>query len=416
MSRGIPDIPDLRLEVLQNFVTTFTAPPELVLMGLFPGDAQSPSSTVKWESQEGSRGMAPFSPPGAPSPQTAPKGVAQHQAMAANWREKMYFDEEFLNNIRKEGSESEYLDASRRLSRELAGLTNRSNRRKEWMYSKMMFTGSFDYSVNTGVYISIDYSIPSTHRATLGVDYRWQNGTKRDIWGDIIDGKKLVREDCGGVVDYALFNSTVLRYLAQDPTIQTLLQKSAFGTGDLFKGNVNKIVGVNPQVIGALLDIENFIVYDEMYEVRGWLAAAVTADSTTTVTVDDASDFLAGETLRFVDTSAGTYEDETISSVDENANTVTVSTAPSTSYKIGEDYVAQRSYFIPSDKFTMFASTVDGQPIAEYKAAPYGLDRRYGISTDQHEEWDPEGVYIRVRDKGLPVLYQRDAMYILDVN
>lgn len=414
--RGIPDIPDLRLEVLQKFVTTFTTPPELILMNLFSGDAKSPSSTVKWQSQEGSRGMTPFVPPGSPSPQTSPQGVAEHQAMAASWREKMYFDEEFLNNIMKEGTDGEYLEASRRLARELAGLTNRSNRRKEWMFSKMLFSGTMTYAVNTGVYFTVSYSIPSTHNVTLGADYRWQNGTKRDIWGDIIDGKKLIKEDCGGTVNYALFNSTVLRYLAQDPTIQTLLQKSAFGTGDLFKGNVNKIVGVNPQVIGALLDIQNFVVYDEQYEVRAWLTAAVTTDSTTTITVDDAADFEAGETLRFVDTSAGTYEDETIASVDSDANTVTVSTAPSSSYKVAEDYVAMRKYFVPSDKFTMFASVVEGQPIAEYKAAPYGLERIYGISTDKKEEWDPEGVYIRVRDKGLPVLYQRDAMYILDVN
>lgn len=416
MPRGIPDIPDLRLEVLSKFVTTFTAPPELVLMNLFPGDAQSPSSTIKWESQEGSRGMTPFVPPGSPSPQTAPQGVAQHQAMAANWREKMYFDEEFLNNIRKEGTESEYLDAKKRLAREMGGLTNRSNRRKEWMFSKMLFSGAMAYSVNAGVYISVDYSIPSTHDVDLGTDYQWQNGTKRDIWGDIIDGKKKVKEDCGGTVDYALFNSTVLQYLAQDPTIQTLLQKSAFGTGDLFKGDVNQIVGVNPKVIGALLDIQNFVVYDEQFEVRAWLTAVVTTDTTVIISVDDASDFEAEETLRFVDTSAGTYEDETISSVDEDANTVTVSTAPSSSYKVGEDYVAMRKYFVPNTEFVMFASKVDGQPIAEYKAAPYGLSRRYGISTDQHEEWDPEGVYIRVRDKGLPVLYQRDAMYILTVN
>ena len=415
MPRGIPDVPDLRLEVLQKFVTTFTAPPELLLMNLFPSST-SPSQNIKWESQEGSRGMTPFVPPGAPAPTTAPRGVAQHSAVAAFWKEKMYFDEDFLNNIRKEGTESEYLDAQARLAREMSGLTNRSNRRKEWMFAQMLFTGSMTYAVNTGVYFTVNYDLPSSHVVTLGADYKWQNGTKRDIWSDIISGKKKIKEDCGGVVNYALFNSTVLQYLAQDPTIQTLLQKSAFGTGNLFEGNVNQIVGVNPQVIGALLDIQNFVVYDEQYEARAFLTAAVVADTTVAISVDDASDFVAGDTLRFVDTSAGTWEEETISAVDEDANTVTVSTAPSSSYKAGEDYVAMRKYFIPNDKFAMIASTVEGQGIAEYKQAPFALDRHYGIKTDTNETWDPEGIYIRVQDKGLPVLYQRDAMYILDVN
>ena len=33
--RGIADIPELRLEVLQNFITRFTTPPELTLMNMF---------------------------------------------------------------------------------------------------------------------------------------------------------------------------------------------------------------------------------------------------------------------------------------------------------------------------------------------------------------------------------------------
>jgi len=77
--------------------------------------------------------------------------------------------------------------------------------------------------------------------------------------------------------------------------------------------------------------------------------------------------------------------------------------------------VSQTSYFVPDTKFTMLAPSVDNQPIAEYKEAPFGLNRNYGIKTDKHEEWDPEGVWIRVQDKGLPVLWQRDASYVLTV-
>lgn len=415
MPRGLGDIPELRLEVLQGFVTKFTMPPELLLMNLFSAK-QSPSSTIKWESQTGSRGMTPFVPPGAPAPQTSPHGIAKHSAEAAYWKEKMYFDEEFLNNIRKEGTEQQHLGAQQRLARELAGLVNRSNRRKEWMFAKMLTDGEITYSARSGVKLAVDYDVPTAHSVALTTNYKWENGTERDILGDIITGKRQVADDCGGKIKYALCTSQVLQYVAQDPAILTLLQKSTFGNGDLFSGSKHGIVGVNPTVLGSLLDIENLVIYDEIYEARSWLTAAVTADSTVAISVDDVSDFEVGGTLRFHDVSAGTYEDETISAVGTEAGTVTVSTAPSTSYRAGEDYVSMKKKFIPDDKFVMFADKVEGQDIAEYFEAPYGLGRKYGIQTDTHPEWDPEGIFIRVQDKGLPVLIQRDAVYTIDVN
>jgi len=359
--------------------------------------------------------MTPFVPPGSPAPKTAPLGVAQHSAEAAFWKEKMYFDEEFLNNLRKEGTEAQFLDAQKRLARELAGLKNRSDRRKEWMFAKMFTAGEFAYSVKEGYKATVDYSLPTSHVVSLATDAKWSTGTSRDILSDIIDGKKLISDDCGGKVKLALSNSTVLKYLAQDPDILTLLSKSHFGAGNLFSGNKNSIVGVNPKILGALLDIDNLAIYDEKYEVRAYLTAVVTADSTTTISVDDAADFEATETLKFVDTSAGTNESETISSVDVEAGTITVATAPSTSYKKAEDYVCMTKSFIPDNVFVMIAPVVEGQSIAEYKKAPFGLKRQYGQQTDKNDEWDPEGTYIRVRDKGLPILYQRDAVYVLTV-
>jgi hypothetical protein len=74
-----------------------------------------------------------------------------------------------------------------------------------------------------------------------------------------------------------------------------------------------------------------------------------------------------------------------------------------------------RQKFVPDYKFCMMASSVDGQRIAEYKQAPFGEVRHYGQFVDQNRDWDPEVVWIRVQDKGLPILYQRDAVYILDV-
>ena len=413
MPRGSSDISILRLEVLQKFMETFMAPPNLILMNIF-GSSPSPSSTILWESQRGGRGMTPFVPPGAPAPLTAPHGIASHSAEAAYWKEKMYFDEEFLNNLRKPGDSAEHQSASATLARELALLSNRSNRRKEWMFSQMLFNGSFDYSVKGGYKLTIDYSIPSDHDITLTQAYNWDNGATKNILSDIQDGKKKVSDDCGGLIDLAICNSTVLKYLANDETMREILQKNAFGDGGLYKGNLHNIIGVNPKVLGALLDIPNFVIYDERYEIRAWLTSAVPIGATH-VEVDDVSDFEIGQVIRFHDASAGTYADRTIFGITSETNVIQISQGLPTAYKASEDYVTMGKSFIPDDKFVMMATKVDGQPIAEYKEAPFGLARHYGQFTDKNEKWDPEGIYIRVQDKGIPILYQRDAMYILDV-
>ncbi|MCJ7613864.1 hypothetical protein MUO71_03755, partial [Candidatus Bathyarchaeota archaeon] len=214
--------------------------------------------------------------------------------------------------------------------------------------------------------------------------------------------------------------SEVLKLLANDTAIRQLLQRSYFmagagGSKNLFEGNKHDILGVNSAVIGSLLDIGTFYVYDEMYEVRAWLTQGVTGGSTTWFTVDDTSDFEDNQTIRFWDASAGTYEDTHIIGVNHETGNIQIDTPPVSSYRAAEDYVTMQKYYIPSDKFVMMATQVDGQPIAEYKAAPFGLGRNWGQSTDRHEQWDPDVVWIRVQDKGLPILKNRDALYLLTV-
>ena len=415
--RGIADIPELRLEVLQNFITRFMTPPELTLSTLF-GTSNSVSDSIYWESQEGGRGMAPFVPPGVPSPRTAPYGITKHSATVATWKEKMYFDEEFLNNLRKEGTINQYYASAARLAKEMAGLTYRSMRRKEWMFSKMMFSGGFTYQTTGGTILAVDYGLPAENNVTLTTNYMWTatgGAATVDIVGDIIDGKQVIKDATGAFVDRAVCTSKVLKLMAHDPTLIALLHKSAFGNGDLFTGAKHPILGVNPKVVASLLDIPFLEVNDEMYEIRAFLTGAVVGSSTTVIPVEDTTDFEVGWKLRFVDVSAGTWEEETIASIQPEASTITVSNAPTASFKAGEDFVFMRRTFVPSNKFIMYASSVENQPIAEYIAAPYGLGRTYGMQTDRHETWDPDGVFLRVQDKGLPVLYQRDAIYNLTV-
>jgi hypothetical protein len=414
MPRGSSDIPILRLEVLQRFMESFMAPPNLILSGMFAATT-SPSSTIRWESQRGGRGMTPFVAPGTPAPVTSPHGVAQHVAEVAYWKEKMPFDEEFLNNLRQPGTDAVYQSAEAKLARELAGLKNRSMRRKEWMFAQMLCNNGFSYQVKGGYRASVNYGIPSDHRITLAAAYNWNNGASKDILADIRDAKIALSQDCGGTIDYAICNSMVLKLLAADTTIRDILKRQNFMESNLYSGNLNSLLGVNAKVLGSLLDIPNLVIYDEMYEVRAWLTGAVTGGSTTWVSLDDVSDFEEDAAIRFWDVSAGTYEDRVVIGVNVENGTVQINYPPATSYKSGEDYVTQAKPFIPDDKFIMMASRVDGQAIAEYKQAPFGLNRNYGQFTDSYDEWDPEVTWIRVQDKGLPILFNRDAIYTIDV-
>jgi hypothetical protein len=399
------EVADLKLVRLQKLIESFMTAPSLRLMSLF-GSSEAESDTVEWHSQVGNRGLTPFVAPGAPAPMTAPIGVTKHQAVAAYWKEKMYFDEEFLNNIKQEGTDRQYKSAQRTLAENMRMIRNRCDRRKEWMFAKMLAAGSFDYTGIGNIKIAVDYDVPSSQLVTLAADRQWDNGANRNVLEDVMDSKITLANAIGANIDYALFTAEILKLLVLDTGIQTLLQKSAFGQGDLF---------ANPsRVLGSLLDIPNFVQYDEQYQLKAWLTSAL-AISGTTIYVDDTTDFEAAQTIYIHDSSAGTKESMTISSVDHDAGTITVSTGPVAAYKAGEDFITMTVKFLPTNKFLMFSSTVEGNKIAEFLAAPYGLGRNWGMFVDSKEQWDPDGIFIRVQNKGLPILYHRDAMYILTV-
>lgn len=409
MPHSQADIPDLRLKRLTKLVNRFMSPPSMVLTNLFGSDKWD-SDTIKWESQIGNRGLTPFVAPDSKAPRVAPIGIASHEAKAACWKEKMYLGEGILNNLREPGNEATYYTAQKQLAKNSLMISNRSDRRVEWMFSKMLNAGSMSYLDYNSTKQTVDYGIPSANLTTLAANRKWDDGSSRNILEDIFD-IQLTASNAGGIqLDYALFSSEILKLLIFDPGIQTLLSKSNYGQGDLFTNPVG--------VLGSLLSIKNMVLYDEQYQITANLTAVVTADSTTTISVDDTLDFEVGGTLTFYDVSAKTYETETISAVNENSGTLEVTTAPSTSYKAGEDIVYMTKKFLPTDKFLMFASTHEGQKIAEMASVPFsifGMKRQWGKQVDKWPVRDPAGMFILVENRGLPVLYNEDCVYNLTV-
>jgi hypothetical protein len=405
MPIGASEIPDLKLVRLQKFIESLKTPPSLVFLNLF-GSFNADSDEIKWEAQTGTRGMTPLVAPTAPAPQLAPLGISEHSAYAAFWKEKMFMSEQWLNNLREPGTVATYEGAKRKLAREISRMRNRSDRRREWLCAKMLTDGSFTYKRPGSLKVSVDYSIPTANLITLGATRMWDTGSAKNIAEDIFD-TKLTLQNNGISIDRSMCPTEVLKLMLFDTTIQNLLKKSAFGDGDFFK---------NPAVVLAdLLGFGTLTVYDEQYILTAWLTAAVTGSSTTTIYLDEVTDIEVGDTIRFHDTSAKTYEDETVSAVDVEAGTVTISTAPTASFKASEDKITITKKFLNTNKFLMFASSVEGEPIAEFMDAPFGLDRHYGMKVDQKEEWDPEALWVRTQNKGLPVLYNPDAVACLTV-
>jgi len=370
-------------------------------------DVNYESDDIEWESQIGSRGLTPFAAEDAEAPDVAVPGSADNSAHAAFWKERTFFGVSFLNNLRQLGTDRKYQKASRTLGNQMRNMSNRAYRRKEWMEAQMLCNDGFTYKDSSGAYITLDYGIPDDNKVALGVDYKWSNGTKRNIAENIFDAKLAVSNANAGVLNHAIFTTEVLKYMIFDDTIQTLLQKSSYGDGDLFKDSTN--------VIGSLIGIANMHLYDEAYQIRAWITTAVSAGASPTIYVDETTDFEVGGTLTCYDTSAKTKEDLTIASIDTNAGTITCTGTLSSAYKAVEDYVYMTKKFIPTDKFVMWADSVDGEPIAEFMKAPHTLSRKWGQQSDRWVVTDPDGIFIRVEDKGLPVLNHEDAVYQLDV-
>jgi hypothetical protein len=382
-------------------------PPNLILKSMFKS-VNYESDIIEWESQIGSRGLTPFAAEDAESPAAAVPGVGENSAHAAFWKERTFFGSSFLNNLRQPGTDRRYQKAARTLSNQVRNLSNRSYRREEWMLAQMLCNDGFTYKDKNGVHIALDYGIPDDNKVTIETDYKWDAGTKRNIVENIFDAKLLVSNANSGNLTDAIFTTEVLKLMIFDDTIQTLLSKSNYGQGDLFANPTN--------VIGNLIGIANMHLYDEAYQIRAWLTSALSAGAGPhTVSVDNTVDFEVGGTLTVLDTSAKTTETLTISAVNTNAGTLTATGTLSSSYKAVEDYVYMTKKFIPTDKFTMWANNVDGEPIAEFMKSPHELARKWGQQIDRWEKKDPDGIFLRVEDKGLPVLYHEDAIYQLTV-
>lgn len=399
--KGADNIASLQLVTLNKLIEKFPKAPSLLFSNMI-GTQQYPSDKIEWEIEYGSAGMTPFVAPGAEAPVVGVDGIGEASAKAAYFKEKMYFDEEFLNDMRKPGTYAEYQTAELKLARGMQKLDWRIQRRREWMCARMFLDGGFTYTIKGGAMFTVHFGVPDSHRIQLTGNDAWNvdHADSNPIL-DIFDAKQILVDDAGVGVGKVICNTEMIKTLMFKPSFQELLKKSAFGDGDLYK---------NPtRVIGELLGVGEITIYDDLYEVPAWIGANVNPGDTI-IHVSDASDFEVGGTLRFHSmTKINLWEDDTITAVDILNGTVTVANGPTRAYVAGKDRVTMRKKFIADNQFNMITTSADGGPVAEFMEAPYGVERRWGKYADRKFEWDPDGVWIRVQDKGMPVLYNPDT-------
>ena len=396
----------LRVETLNKVSSSIPKPQGNFFSGLF-GTSQEESDTVRWMFESGSIGMTPFVAPGSPAPVTTDDlNWREGSARAAYYKEKRFFDEEFLNNMMEPEVSLKYIKAEKRLAKTLAKLKYRCERRREWMLTQMMVNGKISYNSEKGLKFTVDYRVPARHKIELATNDKWGTGTNRNPVRDMYDLKDLFSNEIQAPPKYTVMNSTTLRLLVFDSSIQDLLKKSTFGDGDLF---------ANPApVLARLLGVGDIRIYDELYSARSHIVGNVSVGATSII-VEDAVDMEVGSKLRLYDMSKNDmWEDVTISAIDYSTNTLTVS-ATTAGYRGGRDVAEMRKKFVADNMVSMFTDEFEGEKIAEFMEAPFGLGRNWGMYVDRKDEWDPDGVWVRVQDKGLPVLYNPKTIVTLKV-
>lgn len=397
----------LRVETLNKVVSSIPKPQGNFFSGLF-GTSQEESDTIRWMFESGSIGMTPFVAPGSPAPVTTDDMYwREGSARAAYYKEKRFFDEVFLNNMMEPEVSLKYIKAEKRLAKTLAKLKYRCERRREWMLTQMMVNGQISYNSEKGLKFTVDYKIPARHKIVLQTNDKWGTGTNRNPVRDMYDLKDLFANEIQAAPKYTIMNSTTLRLLIFDASIQDLLKKSTFGDGDLF---------ANPApVLARLLGVGNIQIYDDLYSARSHMVGNV-AIGQNTIVVEDVVDMEVGAKARIYNMSQDdVWEEAVISGIDYATNTITLATNTVGAYKGGRDIVEMRKKFVPDNKVMMFTDEFEGEKIAEFMEAPFGLGRNWGLYTDQKEEWDPDGIWVRVQDKGLPVLYNPKTIVTLTV-
>jgi len=270
------------------------------------------------------------------------------------WREAIVFDEEVLQRVKRPDKPDE-LWGEGLVGEALNVLDIRLNTLIEYLTAQTILTtgysvarGGVNYTYAHGLPTKY-YLDPSASPASGFKACPWIGASDNNRWSALTTSNPLtdIREsikkmaDYGFGVDKIYMTRTVAGYIEDNTTssgIRTLIAANPAVAGQMITAEL---------LISALSGLKGItpIIDDRRYIEEVGLVRPLAASGTTlTVGEIDASACAAGDTITIRDTSAGTEEELTVSSISATNGTITVSAGPVAAYPVGSRVTISKKF------------------------------------------------------------------------
>ncbi len=378
---------------------------------MFPLTTQ-PGPRVEWDIRRPLGGMTQAVARGAESPIIHRRGVGQASFEPAHFREKVVLGESDVTTLRKLGTWEQREKAAELIADILVDLNSRLDTRIEWMRWQPIVNNSLTVNENK-VQFTVNYNMPSRQRPTASP--LWSSTSTADPISNIQTWIRLVR-GAGCKPKKFWFNTMVQQYLFRNARVLSLIDR-VFNSGNMGLMSMEILGSIFKTFIG---DYE-YEVYDAGYNLITYTQAAISAGAVTTVVVDDATGFAAGDVCQISAADESAEENLTIASISGNTIDFTGSTVTGT-YPAASMLRTYKTY-IPDNVFIIECEFPPGSgPKGEVISvdAVYGQGSLTNPKPGKFAETiflnkDPKQIEIIVGINALPVVYRKRGFIVATV-
>ena len=378
---------------------------------MFPLVTQ-PGPKVEWDIKRPLGGMTQAVARGAESPVIHRRGVGQASFEPAHFREKVILGESDVTTLRKLGSLEQRETAAELIAGIMIDLDARLETRIEWMRWQPIVNNSLVINDNK-VQFTVNYNMPSRQRPTASP--LWSSTATADPLSDIQTWIRLVR-GAGCKPKKFWFNTQCQQYLFQNARILSLVDR-IFNSGNVGLMSMEVLGTIFKTYIGQY----EYEVYDAGYNLVTYTEQAQAAGSVTTIVVDDATGFVAGDICQLSAADESAEENVTIASVSGNTINFTGSTVSGT-YPTSSMLRTYKTY-IPDNVFIIECEFPPGSgPNGEVISvdAVYGQGSLTSPKPGKFAETiflnkDPKQIEIIAGINALPVLYRKRGYIVATI-
>lgn len=351
-----------------------------------------PNKTIKFMVYHGDPGMAPMTHRGVQAPTYKGGGMSEVQMQGALINEKIFFNEEEVNDCMAVDPELKKA-AQRVILERIEDLSMRNDLRRDWLASQAFFNdGVISYTGEDGTRIFIDYKIPSANKQTFADTLAWGTGGDRDPAKNTSDMKRRINRS-GGKLSKVFINTTTLNTKLRDDTkIQTWVKKSDHP----MKHNIF----TNPlEVMKEFLDIP-LEINDDFTSLSLIFTGKI---DSTHFSVNDATALKVGTEIWLVRVDGEReFEEEAATIKTVSGNVVETTSAVTGTFIPNTDLVKAEVPYLADNKLVFAAEQVRGKDIIEWKDAPLGLGKvKFGKLFKTWPIEDPDNILTRCQRLGI---------------